>query len=426
MKPWTFIDLFAGCGGMSLGAIQAGCEQMLAIEVDENACASYRRNISSNVVNNDVRCVSAGMFPSADLVLGGFPCQPFSLSGLQQGFDDKNGDLFHQCLRVLSIVKPKAFLLENVPGFLRLQNGIWMKKALYELQKLGYTVTYQNLNANDYGLPQRRERLFIVGNLDGYEYRFPKPTRTGTSVAAAIDDLKGFIDPAINHEPMRHTQRIITRFAAVKPGETTRHAMDRDSSLGTAKITKQCYRRLVRDEPAPTIVANFVTTTIHYDLNRNLTAREAARLQGFPDDFIFEGFKTRMSWQHGLSQFEQIGNAVPPILAKVLCENLIACYQEKRPATKTYQLDLGFTEEEEFKRSYKVKKRDPERGKRGRKSALSSWYDRMATGKKGEVFQVPRTTQSEDSQFIAAGLRRRGRIVEVLENAEGFSVTLLN
>lgn len=419
----SFIDLFAGCGGMSLGASNAGLKAALAIEIDENASKTYQRNLKFPIINTDIRNVENHIFPKVDLVLGGFPCQPFSLAGLQRGFDGKDGDLFYQCLRVLNVVKPKAFIFENVAGFLRLQSGLWMKQALKELNKLGYTVTYKSLNSFDYGLPQKRERLFIVGNLYGYEYSFPLPTKKGLSVKEAIDDLKDFTDKSINHEPMRHTQRIIERFSAVLPGKTAKDAMDKNPNLGNAKITKQCYRRLIAEEPAPTVVANFVTTTIHYELNRNLTAREAARIQGFPDTFLFEGDKTRMSWQPGLSQFEQIGNAVPPKLIEVLCEGLEVCFTEKVNAKEKYQTEF-FSEAELIGRPNKIKKKPA--GKRGRKTALSEWYEKIALGNCNDTFFVPRTNEAENKLFISAGLRKRGRQVEVVDGEEGFVVKLID
>lgn len=429
MKLNTFIDIFAGCGGMSLGAMQAGLVPKLALEKDANACATYRRNISECIQQVDVREFQSKAIPECDLLIGGFPCQPFSLSGLQQGFEHKDGDLFAECIRFILGSNAKAFILENVTGFARLQKGYWLQRALYELRKIGFSVDFKIINASEFGVAQKRERLFIVGNRFGYKFAFPSSSENILSVKSAIDDLKGFEDREFNHEPMKHTKRIIERFAAVLPGRTARDAMDKNPELGNAKITKQCYRRLIANEPAPTIVANFVTTTIHYELHRNLTAREAARIQSFPDNFIFEGYKTRMSWQHELSQFEQIGNAVPPKIAKVLCEAMITCFAEAKPREDQGQLAMPFIEPTEAPITPKViksKSAGSSGGKRGRKSALSSWYDKMAQAQKGTEFLVPRTKGSEHPSFIIAGLKRRGRNakVEIVDN--GFSVTIIS
>ena len=401
----------------------------LALEIDANACATYRKNISNCIQQVDVREFQTRDIPECDLVIGGFPCQPFSLSGLQQGFEHKDGDLFAECLRFISASNAKAFILENVTGFARLQKGYWLDRAVCELSNLGFSVDFRIINAAEFGVAQKRERLFIVGNRFGYEFLFPNGGKQILSVKSVIDDLKGFESRDFNHDPMKHTKRIVERFAAVPPGRTARDAMDKNPELGTAKITKQCYRRLVADDPAPTIVANFVTTTIHYELNRNLTAREAARIQSFPDDFVFEGYKTRMSWQHELSQFEQIGNAVPPKIAKILCEAMLACFADSKPRADQGQLAMPFMERAGApvaRTATKSKSASPSGGKRGRKSALSAWYDEMAQAKLGAEFLVPRTNNSEHPSFIIAGLKRRGRNakVDVVEN--GFFVQIVS
>jgi DNA (cytosine-5)-methyltransferase 1 len=188
----------------------------------------------------------------------------------------KDGDLFYQCVRFIHDLAPSVFILENVPGFLRLRKGAFHEEAIKTLSSLGYFVEWKVLNAADYQVPQERQRLFIMGNRLGHKNKFPDPIPGRVSARDAIDDIRHKMDAFENNDPMRHTERIIRRFAAVRPGETARDAMERDPSLGTAKITKQCYRRLIPTDPAPTVVANFVTTTIHYCENRNLTAREAA------------------------------------------------------------------------------------------------------------------------------------------------------
>ena len=318
MAEFTYIDLFAGCGGFSLGLREAGLRGVWAIELDEDATATYRTNIGDHILCGDIRKIDTKTVPHPDLLVGGFPCQPFSIAGLQHGFSGRDGDLFYQCVRFIENLSPSIFILENVPGFVRLKKGMFHEEAIRVLRSLGYFVDWKILNAADYEVPQVRERLIIMGNKLGRRNLFPKPTNHRISAQEAIDDIRQNMDSFKNNDPMRHTERIKRRFAAVQPGETARDAMDRDPSLGNAKITKQCYRRMIPTDPAPTIVANFVTTTIHYCENRNLTAREAARLQTFPDNFEFQGLKTRMSWQTGLSQFEQIGNAVPPRIGKLL------------------------------------------------------------------------------------------------------------
>jgi len=264
MKEFTYIDLFAGCGGFSLGLQLSGLKGIWAIEIDEDATSTYKENVGDHIQCADVRQIDTASVPHPDLLVGGFPCQPFSISGLQHGFSGRDGDLFYQCTRFIQNLSPQVFILENVPGFLRLKKGKFHKEAIRILRGLGYFVEWKIINAADHGVPQIRERLFIIGNKLGRKNTFPRQTGERLSARDAIDDIRLNMASFRNNEPMRHTERIKKRFAAVRPGETARDAMDRDPSLGTAKITKQCYRRMISTDPAPTIVANFVTTTIHY------------------------------------------------------------------------------------------------------------------------------------------------------------------
>lgn len=280
------------------------------------------------------------------------------------------------------------------------------------------------LNAVDYGVPQKRERAFIVGNiieagmisLDSYKQ--PK-----ISVQEAIDDLVGFEHTVHNHEPMKHSPRIIARFAATEPGESTRDAMDRDPSLGDAKITKQCYRRLIANKPAPTLVANFVTTTIHYSQHRNITAREGARIQSFPDDFVFHGLKTRMSWQKGLSQFEQIGNSVPPKLAFCLAKEVRLMFEGKRRAKKSSKskkdridndLDVQYA-----KVMQKIQNTSNNKGRRGRKSKYQKYYNYLENCSIGDSIEIPEYL-GRNPQFIEAAMFRRNIKITLVEDSGNF------
>lgn len=429
MAKFTYIDLFAGCGGLSFGLNQAGLHGIWAIEIDQDATATYRKNVGDHIVCGDVRQINTETVLKPDLLVGGFPCQPFSIAGLQHGFSGKDGDLFYQCVRFIENLSPSVFILENVPGFLRLKKGQFHEEAIRVLRSLGYFVDWKILNAADYGVPQVRERLFIMGNKLGRKNLFPKPTGNRISAQEAIDDIRSNMGAFINNEPMRHTERIKRRFAAVRPGETARDAMDRDPSLGNAKITKQCYRRMIPTDPAPTIVANFVTTTIHYCENRNLTAREAARLQSFPDNFEFQGRKTRMSWQAGLSQFEQIGNAVPPQIGKLLGECVIEILRGKTEAvspvdlsvTKPKQLLLFSRAEMEGTTDEISSQRQFNATNRGRKSRFAKIYTQIEKLKPNTTFQIPDDTPEEFFTFLKGAMRRRGIAYQLSRNGEGFS-----
>jgi len=429
MGKFTYIDLFAGCGGLSLGLNQAGLHGIWAIELDEDATATYRKNVGDHIVCGDIRHIDTATVPRPDILVGGFPCQPFSIAGLQHGFSGKDGDLFYQCARFIENLSPSIFILENVPGFLQLNKGQFHEEAIRILRSLGYFVEWKILNAADYGVPQVRERLFIMGNKLGRKNLFPKPTSHRITAQEAIDDIRLDMGSFINNEPMRHTERIKHRFASVRPGETARDAMDRDPSLGNAKITKQCYRRMIPTDPAPTIVANFVTTTIHYCENRNLTAREAARLQSFPDEFEFQGRKTRMSWQTGLSQFEQIGNAVPPKIGKVLGECVIEILKGNTEAvsgvdlsvTKPKQLFLFSPVETEVATVETSSPLQFNGTNRGRKSRFAKIYKQIENLQPNSSFRIPDDTPEEFFTFLKGAMRRRGIEYLLTRNTDGFS-----
>ncbi len=421
-SKYSFIDLFAGCGGLSYGMIKAGLDCKWAIEIDDNACSTYRYNIGDHIVCDDVRNINTDDVPKVDVLVGGFPCQPFSVSGLQGGFDDKDGDLFYQCVRFIKAVQPKIFMLENVSGFVTLKKGYYLETAIDTLKKLGYLVSWKVIDCSDYSIPQTRKRIIIMGNNLGVENLFPKPTYKKVSVKEAIDDIWQNPDQYHNNEPMRHSARIVERFSYVEPGETALDAMKKHPELGSAKITKQCYRRMIADEPAPTVVANFVTTTIHYSQNRNLTAREAARIQSFPDDFIFQGYKTRMSWQKSLSQFEQIGNAVPPRLAELMGRCIINMLKGESPKATVVQepvyeqmtLDSGVPQTGE-------KQQHQARGKthsnRGRNSKYSAIYTRIESIDDGESFTLPDGIAPDFFTFVKGAMRRRNIEYEIADKA---------
>lgn len=411
---YTFIDLFAGCGGLSLGLTQAGFECKWAIEIDPNASATYRHNLGDHLVTEDVRNIDTKDVPQADVLVGGFPCQPFSVSGLQGGFDGKDGDLFYQCVRFINNLSPKVFMLENVGGFATLKNGYYLKTAIEILSSLGYHVSWKVLDCSDYSIPQTRKRCILLGNKLGVENLYPTPTYKKISVKEAIDDIWQNPDQFENNEPMKHTPKIIERFSYVKQGETAADALARHPELGTAKITKQCYRRMIETEPAPTIVANFVITTIHYSQHRNLTAREAARIQTFPDSYIFKGYKTRMSWQKDLSQFEQIGNAVPPRLAELMGGCIEKMLRGEAPTAsvapaKPEQLTLSFDYEVEDKITPKKKQaRGKAHSNRGRNSKYAGIYTQIESLKEGEELDL--TSQPDDFFIFLDGAMRRRNI----------------
>ena len=357
----TSIDLFSGCGGMSLGFRMAGFRSIFASDVDENAGKTFMRNFPQTpfkvkdicqITKEEVDELTGGISP--DVIIGGPPCQGFSLANKHRNRikDDPRNRLFYQFVKFIDWYSPRAFVMENVKGLLSMKKGAVINTILDEFANAGrgYNVNFQVLCAADYGVPQMRERVIIIGiRRDlGIEPTFPLPVGNNVTVDEAISDLplihasegdeiqnytmeatndyqrlmRMNSNQVYNHVAMRHTPRLIERFRAIQPGQNlldvweTHGAVKRGAPGEKSQIKfSQNNQRVYGNKPAPTIAASFQSNFIHPHLDRNFTAREGARLQSFPDDFVFEGMRTKMSWEKGLSQYQQIGNAVPVLLA---------------------------------------------------------------------------------------------------------------
>jgi len=323
-------SMFSGCGGMDLGLKWAGFETVYANEIDHQASATFKANLGIDVDTRSIEDVDARNIPDHDVLVGGFPCQPFSYAGLRKGLRDPRGMLFFGLMDILDSKKPGFFIFENVKGLLTHDKGRTFQNVSKAILEVGYHFTYSVVNAADLGCPQRRERLFIVGvrnDIDA-DYVFPSFRLPIVSVKSAIDDLIGRNDVQ-NNEPMKHTKRILERYKYIPQGGSmadvpAEHQQRKrgDASVVSGKQSTQSYHRMIETEPSPTVCAMFQAHFIHYSQDRNLTAREAARLQSFPDDFIFHGKRTVMSWEKELSQYQQIGNAVAPRVAYTLGRGL--------------------------------------------------------------------------------------------------------
>lgn len=394
-----FIDLFAGAGGLSLGFEEVGFTAVHAVEEDKWAAETFAHNKPHcNVVNRDIRKISdseieAFADPGVELIVGGPPCQGFSHANTgQTDPKDPRNSLFTEFVRFAAILRPKLCVVENVPGLLRtkMADGSFAISAIQDaFQKIGYCVDYRVLAAQDFGVPQKRQRLFVIAirdDLNGVKFRWPTPTH-GTADEAqltffpekpkilgqavtlwdAISDLPPImagedipeeiyehepqnafqlkmrerrIAKLENHEPMRHTARIIERFKSIRIGQSEADVPVhlRPRKRGSAgEISGSTYdqnsRRQDPDTPCNAIVASAHTNFIHPTLNRNFTVREMARIQSFPDWFIVKGKRAvlsrSLSLRKGLTddiyldQRAQIGNAVPPILAQAIANSCI-------------------------------------------------------------------------------------------------------
>ena len=365
------IDLFSGCGGLTLGFEMANFKTILANDVDENCKKTFNKNFPNiPFICKDIQLLKDNEIKkivkndTVDVIIGGPPCQGFSLANKNRNKikDDQRNKLFYQFVRMVKLFQPKVFVMENVLGILSMGNGEVIKIILDEFKNsgIGYEVDKKVLNSANYGVPQTRERVIIIGVRKDLNKKpkFPTPkfkSDNYITVWEAISDLPE-IDAGggeekqkysncelskyekkmrqkskyiYNHIAMRHSPRLIKRFKAIRWGQSIKDvpkelsAVTRgDPTKISGKVFSQNNRRLFPNKPAPTIAASFQSNFIHPYLNRNFTAREGARLQSFPDSFIFEGMRTKMSWEKGLSQYQQIGNAVPPLMAKFIAEEI--------------------------------------------------------------------------------------------------------
>ena len=340
MKKYTVLDLFCGCGGLSLGFEQAGYDVLAGIDVWKDALVTYQANhkyskaIQADLMTLQPEEVSKTIgTKSVDVIIGGPPCQGFSIAG-KRIIDDERNKLYKSFVRMVEYFKPKAFVMENVPNILTMGEGIIKRSILRDFENLGYYVTTKVLLASNYGVPQNRRRAVFVGLLNGLEYQYPEPT-TLTPVTAkdAISDLpedtldegasyvttpKSEFQKQIrqgstgvyNHEITVHTEQTQRIIAMVPDGGNYK---DLPEELQNTRKVHIAWTRLNSQRPSITIDTGHFHH-FHYKYNRVPTVRESARFQSFPDTFVFIGNKT--------SKLKQVGNAVPPMMAKEIALQL--------------------------------------------------------------------------------------------------------
>lgn len=323
------VSLFSGCGGLDLGFIGGfktfkgknlkrftpnSFKIIWANDIDSKAVESYKANIGDHIICEDVCNINNSNIPNCDIVLGGFPCQDFSIAGNRKGFESERGNLYKQMIRVVNEKKPLAFVAENVKNIINpkmidlARNQPVIKTIVDDFTKLGYRVSYRCVYAPDYGIPQRRERVFIVGIRDelNTEFNFPRPMHAPMTSKQAIDDLWGKEnDPKI----CNHDQISLAKF---RPPSKV-------GTQGNQMIPANGPSHVMRAEHHMNIQAHYRTLDPNGDIEnrsywRRLTVREAARLQTFPDEFKFIGNKS--------SSYKQVGNAVPPILGWYIAKAL--------------------------------------------------------------------------------------------------------
>lgn len=394
-KP-TVVSLFSGAGGMDLGFIQSEYRVIWANDFQKDVVTTYQKNIGDHIVYGDITKITKDQLPqeSVDVVLGGFPCQGFSVANTKRSMEDKRNFLYLELLRVVKELQPKFFVAENVKGILSMQKGKVLDMILKDFESLGYRVNYQILNAAQFGVPQSRERVIIIGNRIGVENPFPTPTYTTNTQlephlkpTPTVEESIGFLQSEelvngkledriivnnrfiYNHvastnvadsfftrknpptqeeivdylnsyrKPLNISIKKIDEILGYR--HTAGHWFRKDkygslpsvsdwwklkdllnfdntydqqmTELIEKEITFEQSLRITNwDRPSDTITAS--TPEIHINKQRRLSVRECAILQSFPDNFIFYGSLTSM--------YRQVGNAVPPKLAKTIAKEL--------------------------------------------------------------------------------------------------------
>lgn len=308
----TFVDLFCGAGGLSKGLEMSGLEGICGLDWFKEACMTYRRNFHHPFVNGDIKdptikhlfyeTVSRQLRGrQLSIVAGGFPCQGFSMAG-NRIVDDPRNSLYLELIEIVRHLQPEFVICENVKGLRSMLGGMVEQKILDDFREIGYEMNVTVLCAADYHTPQKRERVIFIGNRINRPNYHPTPLlspKEYVTTGNAIADLMTMAENKdFNHVPTRHRPDMAERMAALPEGQSL------------YKGYSDAWKKCPWDEASCTIKENHGGVNIHPRLPRVLTAREMARLQSFPDDFIFEGPKNK--------QLVQIGNAVPPLLGKAI------------------------------------------------------------------------------------------------------------
>lgn len=324
MNKYKVMDLFSGAGGFLLGFEKEGFDIILSTDFDED-CEKVHKINRPNIpfVRADIRTLSNEKIDellngqTVDVLIGGPPCQGFSTIGNRVSSDperrtkyDPRNDLFREYIRILNHLQPKVFVMENVKGIKTRDGGTIFEEIQRQFKETGYDFNYITLNAADYGVPQYRERVFFYGTRIGVDFEAPIPTHGENRnpyniVLDAIGDLANKGEEVSNHVPLKHGEKNIRRYQLIPEGGRLPEN-DLPADL-YRKNFGNTFKRLDRNKPSLTMVPGHNAFPIHPWLDRSLTVREAARIQTFPDDYIFSGRRDK--------QCMQVGNAVPVQLA---------------------------------------------------------------------------------------------------------------
>ena len=347
MAEPTIISLFSGCGGLDLGFHLEGYRTVWANDISVEASETFRQNFGDVINNSDIETIDPfknSSIPECDLILGGFPCQDFSIIWKRPGLNGTRGNLYKSFLRFVEAKKPKAFVAENVKGLLTANNRKAIKQIIKDFENIapGYIIKVQLYNFADYGVPQFRERVLIVGvRMDtGFEFFHPQPThgpKAKKPYLSAGEALRDVEKAKFNNEKLNIAKKTESMLKLIPEGGNFTD-IPKDNALYVKGMISHVYRRIRRNEPAKTIIAagGGGTWGYHYPEPRPLTNRERARLQSFPDDFIFYGSKTEVR--------RQIGNAVPPNGVREIAKALLPLFTGNYQKVDLSQIDKKLKE----------------------------------------------------------------------------------
>ena len=353
---FKILDLFCGAGGFSYGMDKnPNCQTVVALDFDEKAAETFKKNIpQAEVLVGDItdeivkkKVIDLSQKAGVNMIIGGPPCQGYSMKGKKLGLKDPRNFLFREYLDLVKELQPEVFVVENVKGLLLASNGWFKQEILKTIEELGYVVEYGVLNAKDFGVPQSRERAIFICSKER-KIALPVPDKKMyTSVRDAISDLSYLesgegdfeqeyvTDPQTdfqrlmrsgskklyNHKASNHKQVAIDKLKLIPPEQGKKFL---PSEMHGNQKFKTTWGRLKWDDVSPTIDTRFDAssngTNNHPYLNRAITPREAARIQSFDDNFIFYGSKVYIR--------KQIGNAVPPLLAKAIADQISTTFED--------------------------------------------------------------------------------------------------
>ncbi len=362
------LDLFCGAGGFSCGLDSLpSFKTLIGVDIDGNVLETFEKNIKGSLaIQGDLTdsatkelIIKKAKELHVNMIIGGPPCQGFSLKGKNLGLNDPRNFLFKEYVKIVQAVNPEVFIIENVKNLINACDGYFIKQILEEFYKLGYIVNYKVLNAADFGVPQHRERAIIIGS-KSKSIKLPEPYQIRTTVKDAISDLsylesgegtfkqeyttspqseyqkqmRANSEFLYNHVSTAHAKVALDKLALIPP-EGDKNYLPKELH-GKQKFSTT-WARLIWDTQSPTIDTRFDTPSngrnSHPYLNRAITPREAARIQSFPDTYIFYGKKCNVC--------KQIGNAVPPLLAKAIGEVIVGAYKDKKVILGNCELILG-------------------------------------------------------------------------------------